>query len=229
MTLPPPSDGWLRLKKQPHSKSTNVKCWSDLDTEVACCEICVDLEFSNFSNFSKKCVHLRPNVGPQTPNHTTEPPHFVEPHIVGVQNNPTIAPKKLPVKRNRIFATDGELCEFSHYLNKNPDFKNLCVPAMILSTKFELLDPKRSFICSNTSLVDQSIQEFSQHALWTTILKPVPGLDLSVGPCLAVKSSDALPLNAAYGKCGRPCICNSTHSLVSGPAMLGVPALDGCD
>ena len=119
--------------------------------------------------------------------------------------------------------------EFSPELDNLAGYENLCVPARNLSSKFEFLDPTTPLTCSNTSLVDSTIKDYSKHGLWTMELNPVPCVSLPAEPSLAVNLCDALPSDPTIGKCGRPCMCNFAPGLQSEPAMLSFPALNGQD
>ena len=131
--------------------------------------------------------------------------------------------------RNRIFAADGEIHGFLPKMDNLVPGENRCVLARILSSKFGLLDPMTPLTCSNTSLVDSTIKDYSEHGLWTMELNPVPCVSLPAEPSLAVNLCDALPWNPTIGKCGRPCMCNFAPGLQSKPTMLSFPALNGQD
>ena len=215
MTLPPPSGAKPKLKIR-----------SDLDLND------LSMKVKNFSDFSSKSANLRPNVGPQTLDVMNEHPLAVVSHTVDDQMRPPPQSELPAVKRNRIFAFDREKLGFSgssHEMGQILSPADLRLQARILSSKFKLLDSTEPLTCSNCFLIDKNLLDFSKHALWTAVLGPVSRVDFPTEPNVNVRASSALPVNATYGNCGQPCLCNSASSLMSQPAMLDFPAFDGKD
>ena len=212
----------MRLKSKSCYKSPNDKCWSDLDAcNESCCIEDMKLENSNFYDFSRKYGNLRANIKPKTQNHVNEQPPTSGTDVMTSQENLTPNLESFRIGRNRVFALAGEKPCFSNKMDNMSVFGDT---ALILSTKFGLMDEVWDLPCTNTSLVDDNLRDFSKHALWTAVLKPIPLGNNSV-PVLNVSLQQPNPCQATIGNCGTLSMLNSASDLRTSAAMLFSPAL----
>ena len=199
-----PKGAWLKLNSKSDFKSSNVKYWSDLESCTILCnmETCVKLgKNTNFSEFSRDYVLLRANIEPQTPNHRNEHPPTGGKYVMPSQENLTLVSESFRLWSNGVFVSAGQKPCFSQKMDNKSVFGNIQVPAMVLSTKFGFMVDMWDAPFINTSLVDKNLKDFSEHALWIAVLKPIPNVKNSV-PVLNVNLQQASPCRTTNRNCG---------------------------